>query len=119
MTPARRDLCILYGLIALVALIATWSHNIAYFSAGGGLLDFFASGYANHAVSSLTNDLGLLTLAAIVLMIVEARRLGIKYVWVYVVLAFGVAISVSFPLFLIARERRLAQLPDSAAAAAG
>lgn len=33
MTAARRNLCILYGVIALVALIATWAHNIAYFSA--------------------------------------------------------------------------------------
>ena len=51
MTAARRNLCILYGVIALVALIATWAHNIAYFSAGGDTLDFLASCFANHAAS--------------------------------------------------------------------
>ncbi|MFZ2173599.1 MAG: DUF2834 domain-containing protein [Rhodococcus sp. (in: high G+C Gram-positive bacteria)] len=106
MTPARRNLCVVYGVIAFVALIATWWNNIAYVADGGDLWGFFRDGYANYASSSLTNDLLLLTLAAVVFMLVEARRLGIKYVWVYVVLSFAIAISVMFPLFLIARERR-------------
>lgn len=110
MTAARRNLCILYGVIALVALIATWVHNIAFFSAGGGPLDFLASCFANHAVSSMTIDLTLVSVAALVGMVVEARRIGLKYLWVYVALGFIVDISVAVPLFLIARERRLAQL---------
>ncbi len=39
---------------------------------------------------------------------VEARRHAIRFVWIYVAMGFAVAISVAFPLFLIARERRLA-----------
>ncbi|QZA07762.1 DUF2834 domain-containing protein [Mycolicibacter heraklionensis] len=97
-------------MIALVALIATWAHNIAYFSAGGGPLDFFAACFANHAVSSMTIDLTLVSVAALVAMVVEARRIGLKYLWVYVLLGFVVDISVAVPLFVIARERRLAQL---------
>jgi hypothetical protein len=49
-------------------------------------------------------------LPGIGLMVTEARRLGIRFVWLYVLLGFAVAISVTFPLFLIARERRLAKL---------
>jgi hypothetical protein len=45
-------------------------------------------------------------------MVLEARRLGIRFVWLYVILGFLVAISVTFPLFLIARERRLAAQDD-------
>lgn len=112
MTAARRNLCILYGVIALVALIATWAHNIAYFSAGGDTLDFLASCFANHAVSSMTIDLTLVSVAALVFIVVEARRTGVKYLWVYVALGFVVDISVAVPVFLIARERRLAQLQD-------
>ncbi|OBC11914.1 hypothetical protein A5784_03545 [Mycobacterium sp. 852013-50091_SCH5140682] len=112
MTAARRNLCILYGVIALVALIATWAHNIAYFSAGGSTLDFFARRFANHAVSSMTIDLTLVSAAALVFMVVETRRIGVKYLWVYVVLGFVVDISAAVPLSLIARERRLAQLSD-------
>jgi hypothetical protein len=61
--------------------------------------------------------------AAFVLMVIEARRLGIRHVWIYMALSFVVALSVAFPLFLIARQRRLARLaaaspaspPDSSA----
>lgn len=109
MSTARRNLCIAYGLIAVIALIATWWNNIAYIADGGKLTRFFLDGYANYASSSLTNDLLLLAVAAIVFMVVEARRLGIKYVWMYVVASFAVAISVAFPLFLIARERVLSE----------
>lgn len=108
MEPRRKALCIGYAIIAVIALIATWSQNIAFFAAGdAGLIGFIEGGYANHAAASLTNDLLLLTLAAVVFMIVEARRHKVRFVWAYIVLAFVVAISVTFPLFLIARELRL------------
>ena len=109
MTPARRNLCVAYGVIAFVALIGTWWNNIAYFANGGAFWGYIPAGYANYASSSFMNDLVLLTLAALVFMVVEARRLGIKHVWMYVVLTFAIAISVMFPLFLIARERRLSE----------
>jgi hypothetical protein len=103
-------LCGIYACIAAVALVATWANNIAYFRSedNGGLIGFFGAGYTNYATSSLTNDLFLVGLAAIVLMIVEARRVGVRYVWAYIVLGFVIAISVTFPLFLLARQLRLA-----------
>lgn len=115
-STARRNLCLLYGAIALIALVATWWHNIAYISSGGKLVDVVSSAYANHVAGSLTNDLMLLTIAALVLMVIETRRLGIRHSWVYLALCFLVAISVAFPLFLIARERRLAALADGTTA---
>ena len=57
---------------------------------------------------SITVDIALFMLAASVFLILEARRLGIRFAWLYIVLGLLVAISVTFPLFLIARERRLA-----------
>ncbi len=51
-------------------------------------------------------------LAAVVFMVLDARRLRIRYVWLYVVGAALIAISVTFPLYLIARERRLAAAGD-------
>ena len=47
------------------------------------------------------------SLSAVILMVIEARRLGVKYVWLYIAGAFVTAISVVFPLFLIARELRM------------
>ena len=42
-----------------------------------------------------------------VFMWVEGRRLRVRHLWVYYLLSPTVAISVAFPLFMIARERRL------------
>ena len=49
----------------------------------------------------------MLGLAVAILMVIEARRVGVKFVWAYIIGAFAIAISVAFPLFLIARELRL------------
>jgi hypothetical protein len=110
MTGSRKALCAVYAAIAVGALFATWSQNLAFFAAepDAGVAGFIAGGYANHAAASLTNDLLFLLFAAIAFMLVEARRHGVRFVWVYVALSFLVAISVTFPLFLIARERRIA-----------
>src|SRR4030095_8380791 len=69
---------------------------------------FWAATLATPASISITVDLLLFFLAAAVLMIVEARRLGIRWVSLYVLFGFLVAMSVTFQLFLIAQERMLA-----------
>jgi len=111
MSRARRLLCVFYGLIALTALVMTWSQNLLYFQGpnptgfGQYLLDLKVNG----AARSFTVDIGLFLLAATGLMAVEARKVGMKFVWLYVIFGFLIAISVTFPLFLIAREIHLAR----------
>jgi len=102
---------LIYGLIALGALIATWFQNIRFFQQdeNGGLGGFIEDSYANAASSSITNDLVFVVIAAFVLMAVEARRLGIRHLWVYFLMSFTVAISVALPLFLLARELKLSE----------
>ena len=104
---SRRILCVVYAAIALVAFIATWSQNIAFFSGGGSFMGFWEATKANPASRSITVDIALLLLAVAILMVIEARRLGVKYVWAYILGGFAIAISVTFPLFLLARELRL------------
>jgi hypothetical protein len=113
--PTTRTLCIAYALIAFVAFIGTWSQNVAYFHPDDGLAGFalatarfWPDTLATPASTSVTIDLGLFLLAAAVFMVLEARRLGIRFVWLYIVLGLLIAISVTFPLFLIARARKLA-----------
>lgn len=105
-------LCVFYGLIAAVALVATWSQNLAYFQGAAGpggflgaFMAFIDDTRVNPASRSITVDIALFTLAGSAFMILEARRLGIRFVWAYILLGFLVAISVTFPLFMIARER--------------
>ncbi|WP_207553751.1 DUF2834 domain-containing protein [Mycolicibacterium conceptionense] len=109
LTRNDKILCAIYAVIALVALVATWWNNIRYVTTEStSLIDFVQSGYANYASSSLTNDLLLFGLAAFVFMLVEARRIGIPKVWIYLVLSALIAVSVAFPLFLIRRQLVLA-----------
>src|SRR6185295_20256796 len=79
---------------------------------GGGMLSafqvFVTEARVNPASRSLTVDIGFFLLAASAFMVIEARRLGIGFVWLYILFGFLIAISVTFPLFMIARELRLA-----------
>jgi hypothetical protein len=116
MPRSRRILCCAYAATALLALLATWHQNVAYFRTGENPLAgfvlatgrFWLDTLATPASTSITVDLGLLLLPLCAWMVIEARRLAIRFVWLYVVFGLLVAISVTFPLFLIARERRLA-----------
>lgn len=116
MPRSRLILCLVYAAVALLALVGTWHQNLSYFHPNEGWLVGFALAtgrfwletLATPASTSITVDLGLLLLPLCALMVFESRRLGIRFVWLYIVLGVLVAISVTFPLFLIARERRLA-----------
>jgi predicted transporter len=48
-------------------------------------------------------------------MVLEARRLGMRRVWLYLLFGILVAISVTVPIFLINRERALAAREPSSA----
>lgn len=111
MTPTRQSLCIFYGLVALVALVGTWGNNIQYLNLGflGANLKFWQDTLANPASRSITVDLLLLFVAVAAWMLMEARRLGMKGGWLYVIFGILIAISVTFPLFMLNRERALAQ----------
>jgi len=113
-----KALCALYGLVALGALIGTWSQNLAFLAQpdSGGILGFIRATAPNHAAASIGIDLGFMCVAAFVWMVVEARRLGIRFVWAYIALSLLIAVSVMFPLFLLARQRRMAALASRAPA---
>lgn len=106
--PAMRAALVPFlWVVATGALVATWWHNIAAFREGTSPLAFFTDGYANHIRSSLTNDLWFVAAAVFAYMLLDGHRVGIRRPWVYIVLSCTVAVSVAFPLYLIARERKL------------
>jgi hypothetical protein len=72
-----------------------------------GQVDFWVDARVNAASRFITSDIVYFTLAAAVLMVIEARKLGIKFVWAYILGGVFIAISVAFPLYLIARELRV------------
>ncbi len=106
MTTKDKLICATYALIALVALPATWINNIAFMTqpTKNSTLDFMRAAYVNAATASLSNDLFLLAAAACIFMSIEGRRLGMRYIWLYIIFSALIAISVTFPLFLLARH---------------
>jgi hypothetical protein len=116
MTTQQRWLIAFYALVAIAALYATWSQNLQLMTPGtgfpGGLAVFLEHTKVNPASRSITVDIGFFLLAAAAFMIIEARRLGVRFVWLYILFGFLVAISVTFPLFMIAREFRIAANPE-------
>jgi Terpene cyclase DEP1 len=110
MSVSRKLLCLVYAAIALLALIGTWSNNVDYLDLGllGANQAFWTDTFVNAASRSITVDLFFLGLAVFLWMVLEARRLGMRLVWLYLVFGMLVAISVTVPIFLINRERALA-----------
>ena len=106
---SSKVLCAAYGAIALAALLATWSQNVAYLHKPSGFVDFWVATKVNPASRSITVDLLLVFVAATIWMVIEARKHGVRFVWLYVVGGGLIAISVTFPLFLIARELRISR----------
>ena len=111
MTRSEKIICVVYAGIAVIALGATWSNNIAFLlePQNQHVWSFFRALYANGATASFTNDLLLYALAGCIFMWLEARQLGMRHVWVYILLSLLIAVSVMFPLFLIARQLTMSQ----------
>ena len=99
-------LAVLYLVLALLGLVGTAVANVTSTVQGRDFLGDIARG--GPAVSSISVDLAVAAVAGVVLLIVEGRRLGMRFLWVYVVLALVTAFAFSFPLFLCNRERLLA-----------
>ena len=77
MSRTRQMLCAFYALVALTALVMTWSQNLQY--SGGALgppMQYLLDLKATPAARSFTVDIGLFLLAGAALMVVEARKLG-------------------------------------------
>jgi hypothetical protein len=111
MSVSRRTLCQVYGLIAVLALVGTWANNLAYVRLGFVglfLTTFWQKTLVNPASRSITVDIFFLGLSVFVWMILEARRLGMRFVWLYLLVSMTVAASVAVPVFMINRERALA-----------
>ena len=98
-------LAVTYLGLALIGLIGTWTFNALAIVQ----LRNFAGDWVNSgpAVSSLTVDLLVAAIAGSILIIVEARRLGLRGGWIYVMLAGLTAYAFVFPLFLAMRQRAL------------
>lgn len=113
MTPINHNARFVFFLIlSVVGLITAWVFNGIASVTGPNYIDAWF-GSAVDWVLSL--DLLIVAIAGSALMIFEGRRLGMKRVWLYIVLSGVTAFAFTFPLFLAMRERRLASIDNAQA----
>lgn len=101
---------IFYLLLAIAGLVIPWIYNLQFMSESGGSFDigeFVAAGSANAASKSLSWDLAIACIAGLTWIFFESKRLGMRFFWIYIVLAFTIAYAFAFPLFLFMRQGRL------------
>lgn len=108
-TSAKLE-CFAYVAIATVALIGTqWALVEGIRTTEGSFAaQMWADLTANPTVVFTTIDLFMVFFAALLFMIVEGRRVRVRWWWLYPVLSIGIGVSFGFPLFLLARRLRLA-----------
>ena len=96
---------IIFFVLSIVGLVSTAAFNVQAVIEGRDFLgDWFGSG---PAVNSLGIDLFVVAIAGCVLIVLESRRLGIRFAWLYIIASGVTAFAFTFPLFLCVRERRL------------
>ena len=113
MTPINHNARFVFFLIlSVVGLITAWVFNGIASVTGQNYIDAWF-GSAVDWILSL--DLLIVAIAGSALMIFEGRRLGMKRVWLYIVLSGVTAFAFTFPLFLAMRERSLASIHNAQA----
>ncbi len=110
----------LFALLALIGFVWTQYHLWAFLQWNAGeaslatllrfnWVAFFSSGFVNPGAAFLTVDAIIGSMAFLCWMFPEAKALGMRHAWVYLLLTVTVAFAVGFPVFLLMRERKLQQ----------
>ena len=95
-----------FFVLAGVGLITAWVFNgIAVMNNQ----DYLKAWFGTAVDWVLSADLLIVAVAAAIFMIYEGQRLGMKRVWLYIVLSSFTAMAFTFPLFLAMRDRKLIQ----------
>ena len=103
---------VFFLILSIIGLITAWVFNGIASMTGQNYLDAWF-GSAVDWVLSL--DILIVAVAGSAFMIFEARKLGMKRVWLYILLSGVTAFAFTFPLFLAVRERKLAALAANSA----
>ena len=96
------------GLCAAAGAIVPWYFNLSYCFAHGRMFtpsELLAAGFTVSPLhSSIAADFWIGTTPALVSMIIEGRRLGMRAWCAFIVVTFTIAFAPAFSLFLLMRE---------------
>ncbi|WP_417429460.1 DUF2834 domain-containing protein [Kiloniella sp.] len=106
--PKFKFLISIYLILSILGLLATWYYNFQYFSMSESINfgPYLKALLVNPATTAVTVDIYFTAVVFSVWVLVESKRVGMKYPYIYVLLCFGVGIAFSFPLFLAFREKQ-------------
>ncbi len=100
---------ILLWLVAAIATIGSWFHNLRFLLSGGDMVAFFQAALATSASCSIALDLWIMCFLLCWWILQEGRRVGVAYPSLYVLGGLTIAMAGAFPLFLLARRHALAR----------
>ncbi len=93
--------------LSIIGFVTAWYYNgIAVMKAQ----DYLAAWFGSEVDIVLSLDLTIVAIAGSAFMIFEAKRLGMRRVWLYLLLSGVTALAATFPFFLAMRERRLQKI---------
>ena len=95
-----------YLITSVIGLITAWVFNGIATVTGA---NYLAAWFGTPVDWVLSLDILIVAVAGSAFMIMEARKLGMKRVWLYIALSGVTAFAFTFPLFLAMRERKLAE----------
>lgn len=111
--PSPAWIAWLYLALAVAGGILPWLANLEFMRQYGSAFDlglFVRLANANPAAQSLSRDLLIGASAFTIWMVVEARRLQMRGLWLGLLAMVTIAFACGAPLFLYLRERRLQEL---------
>ena len=93
--------------LSIIGLVTAWYFN---FFAVLGREDYLADGFTSNVDWVYSLDLLIGGVAGMSFIVIEGRRLKMRFLWAYILLAFGTAFAFVFPLFLAMRSRHLQKI---------
>lgn len=98
----------IYFVLAIVGAVLPWIYFAKFLAVEGSSTEFIPALFVNGATSGATVDLLISSLVFWILLFREGRLRGMGRLWVYVIVNLLIGLSCALPLFLWAREGRLA-----------
>jgi hypothetical protein len=108
MTRSQRSRFWFYLIVSIVGLITAWVFNGLAVVGGATRRDYVDAWFTSSLDWVLSLDLLVVAIAGSAFILLEGRRLGMRYLWAYILASGVTAFAFTFPLFLAMRERALA-----------
>ncbi len=99
---------VLYGLLAILSAAFGWYHNLQYLEhPDSGWIHWIQQCLVNHATTSALYDLTFAYIIINIWLVIEAKRLDMRWAWIFVPITVFISLGFGIGLFMLFRERQL------------